>query len=190
MLWYSGIVFFFWFILGLLQCLYFLNCLRENQSPDSFQTVLFILRLCFTSTILPCDLPWNTLVMSGQVLVIAFWICWISHREEYVEKLILYLLLLLNHWIMVEIWPVKVCFLEVFLEDVNLTCLSNFPYSHESSVLYFGNRYFISFLNIIRIFMSTVSVLVRLSNSLDAYCFPLTFYMSILAGEVSIQENQ
>ena len=78
---------------------------------------------------------------------------------------------------MVEMWPVKVCFLEVFLEDVDLGCQSKFPYSHGSSVLYFGSQYFISFLNVIRIFMSTVSVFVLLSNSLDAGCFPLTFYL-------------
>ena len=81
-LWYAVIVFFFWFILWFLHCLYFWNCFYENWRSDSFQTVLFVLTSCVTSTILFFfDLPCNLLVMSGQFLVIAIWICWISTKK-------------------------------------------------------------------------------------------------------------
>ena len=52
--------------------------------------------------ILPYGLAWNTVVMSGLVLLIATLICWISHKNGYAGLLVLHLLLLLNPWLNVE----------------------------------------------------------------------------------------
>ena len=45
---------------------------------------------------------WNTVVMSGLVLLMATWNCWISYRNEYTGLLVLQLLPLLNHWLIVK----------------------------------------------------------------------------------------
>ena len=44
---------------------------------------------------LPFDHAWNT-VMSGLVLLVATWNCWISYKKRYAGLLVLHLLLLLN----------------------------------------------------------------------------------------------
>ena len=46
--------------------------------------------------------PWNTTVMSGLVLLVATWNCWISYRNRYVGLLVLHLRPLLNPWLIVE----------------------------------------------------------------------------------------
>ena len=45
---------------------------------------------------------WNTAVMSGLVLLVANWNCWISYRNGYVGLFVLHLLCLLNPWLIVE----------------------------------------------------------------------------------------
>ena len=54
---------------------------------------------------LPYDHVWNTVVMSGLVLLVATWNCWINYRNRYVRLLVLHLLPLLNPWLIVEMWP-------------------------------------------------------------------------------------
>ena len=51
--------------------------------------------LCISIS-LPYGHLWNTAVMSGLVLLVATWNCWISYRNGYVGLLILHLLHLLN----------------------------------------------------------------------------------------------
>ena len=51
---------------------------------------------------LPYGHVWNTVVMSGLVLLVATWNCWISYRNGYVGLLVLHLLPLLNPWLMVQ----------------------------------------------------------------------------------------
>ena len=48
---------------------------------------------------------WNSVVMSGLVLLVATWNCWISYKNGYAGLLVLHLLLLLNPWLIVEMWP-------------------------------------------------------------------------------------
>ena len=45
---------------------------------------------------LPCGHVWNTVVMSGLVLLFATWNCWISYRNGYAGLLVFHLLPLLN----------------------------------------------------------------------------------------------
>ena len=42
------------------------------------------------------DLPYNTVVMSGLLLLVATWNCWISYKNRYAGLLVLHLLSLLN----------------------------------------------------------------------------------------------
>ena len=51
---------------------------------------------------LPYGHVWNTVVMSGLVLLVATWNCWISYRNGYVGLLVLHSLPLLNPWLIVE----------------------------------------------------------------------------------------
>ena len=53
----------------------------------------------YKSTIWSCR---NTVVISGMVLLVATWNCWISYRNGYVGLLVLHLLPLLNPWLIVE----------------------------------------------------------------------------------------
>ena len=52
---------------------------------------------------LPYGHAWNTAVMSGLVLLVATWNCWISYKNGYAGLLVLHLLPLLNPWLIVEI---------------------------------------------------------------------------------------
>ena len=62
----------------------------------------FLLRLLCISISLPYGHVWNTAVMSGLVLLVATWICWIIYRNGYVGLLVLHLLPLLNPWLIIE----------------------------------------------------------------------------------------
>ena len=62
----------------------------------------FLLRLLCISINLPYDHVWNTVAMSGLVLLVATWNCWISYRNGYVGLLVLLWLPLLNPWLIVE----------------------------------------------------------------------------------------
>ena len=44
---------------------------------------LSLLRLLVISLNLPCGHVWNTVVMSGLVLLVATWNCWISYKNGY-----------------------------------------------------------------------------------------------------------
>ena len=52
---------------------------------------------------LPYSRVWNTVVMSELVLLVAAWNCWISCKNRYAGLLVLYLLPLLNPWLIVEL---------------------------------------------------------------------------------------
>ena len=58
----------------------------------------FLLRLLCISINLPYAHVWNTVVMSGLVLLVATWNCWISYKNRYTGLLVLHLLPFLNHW--------------------------------------------------------------------------------------------
>ena len=54
---------------------------------------------------LPYGHVWNIVVISGLVLLVATWNCWISYRNKYAGLLVLCLLPLLCHWLIVEMLP-------------------------------------------------------------------------------------
>ena len=66
----------------------------------------FLLSLPCISINLPCSYVWNTVVMSGLVLLVATWNCWISYKNGYTGLLALRSLPLLNPWLIVRMWPV------------------------------------------------------------------------------------
>ena len=51
---------------------------------------------------LPYGHVWNTVVMSGLVLLVATWNDWISYKNGYAGLFVLHLLLLLTNWLIVE----------------------------------------------------------------------------------------
>ena len=55
--------------------------------------------LCISIS-LPYSHVWNTVFMSGLVLLVATWNCWISYKNGYAGLLVLHLLPLLNPWLM------------------------------------------------------------------------------------------
>ena len=66
----------------------------------------FLLRLLCISINLPYGHVWNTVVMSGLVLLVPTWNCWISYRNRYARLLVLHLLPLFNPWLIIEMEPV------------------------------------------------------------------------------------
>ena len=50
---------------------------------------------------LPYDLTWSTVVMSGLVLLVTTWICWISYRNGY-GRTVGPTFAALNPWVIVE----------------------------------------------------------------------------------------
>ena len=62
----------------------------------------FLLRLLYISINLPCGHAWNTVVMSGQVLLLATSNCWMRYKNGYAGLLVLHLLPLLNPLLIVE----------------------------------------------------------------------------------------
>ena len=61
----------------------------------------------FLSPEISINLPYshvcNTVVMSGLVLLVATWNCWISCKNGYAGLLVFHLLLFLNPWLIVEL---------------------------------------------------------------------------------------
>ena len=62
----------------------------------------FLLRLLCNSINLPYGHAWNTVVMSGLVLLVATWNCWISYKSWHAGLLVLHLLPLLSSWLIFE----------------------------------------------------------------------------------------
>ena len=69
------------------------------------QSMKFFSPLLCISINLPGGHVWNTGVMSGLLLLVATWNCWINYRIRYAGLLVLHLLPLLNPWLIVEMWP-------------------------------------------------------------------------------------
>ena len=122
----------------------------------------FLLRLlCIT-----INLPYDHVVMSELVLLIAIWNCWISYKNGYAGLLVLHLLPLLNPWLIIRMKPVKVFAIGITLVDVHLNWLN---WSHflilkgGLLITLIDWMVFLSpFLNVTKMSMSTISLLTQL----------------------------
>ena len=74
--------------------------LRKNQLLRCWS--FFLMSLFYISINLPYSHIWNNVVMSELVFVVATWNCWISYRNRYAGQLVLWLLPLMNLWVIVE----------------------------------------------------------------------------------------
>ena len=63
---------------------------------------LFLVRLLCISINLPCGLTWNTVVISWLVRLVATWNCYINYKNVYVGLWVLYLLPVLNPWLIIK----------------------------------------------------------------------------------------
>ena len=88
--------------IGALTLSLLLKLLPRKLEPWFVLWSFFLLRLFWISINLPYGRAWNTVVMSGLVLLVATWNCWISYKNEYAGLLVLHLLPLLNYWLIVE----------------------------------------------------------------------------------------
>ena len=105
----------------ILGCLSLLNCigtlalslllklLPRKLEPWFILWCFFLLRLLCISVNLSYGHAWNTVVMSGLFLLVATWNCWISYKNGYAWLLVLHLLPLLNHWLIVGVYPGCIC---------------------------------------------------------------------------------
>ena len=66
--------------------------LRENHFLKCCSWLSLFLRLLCISINLPYDHTWNTLVMSGLVLLVVTQNCWINYKNGYAWLLVLHLL--------------------------------------------------------------------------------------------------
>ena len=69
--------------IGALILYLFLKLPPRKLEPWLVQWSFFLLRLLYIFINLPYRLAWNTVVMSGLVLLVATWICWISYKNGY-----------------------------------------------------------------------------------------------------------
>ena len=86
------------------------------------------LRFLCISINLPYSHAWNTVVMSGLVLLVAIWNSWISYKNGYAGHLVLHLLPLLNPWPTVVMQPAYVFSVGITLIDVHLNWLKWFHF--------------------------------------------------------------
>ena len=70
-------------------------CSMKFLSPE---VVLYFYKL-------PYDHVWNTVVMSGLVLLVDTWNCCISYKKRYTGLMVLRLLPLLKPWFIVKMYP-------------------------------------------------------------------------------------
>ena len=132
------------------------------------------------STNLPYGHTWNTSVMSGLVHLAATWNCQISYKNVYVRLLVLHLLLLLNPWIIVQMYYFGSCSSEL---------IQLVPFGFRESglfVILIDCIFFLSpFLTVTRISISTVFFLAQL----DFECFPLTMIYHLNCFESRVKRH-
>ena len=130
---------------------------------------------------LPFSPVWNTVVMSGLMLLVATWNCWISYKNRYARLLVLPLLPLSNPWLIVKM-------LSLFCRYYFGRCSSELAqlvpllYSQERSTQYSDSLHDFS-VTIPRCYMnvyvnSFFTRTVRLWNSLLIDCLTLTFNLN------------
>ena len=113
---------------------------------------------------------WNTIVMSGLVLLVATWNCWISYKNGYTRLLVLYLLPVLNHWLIISKCSQPKSSIGLTLVGVYLNCLKWFHFLILEGgilVILIDWMIFLSpFLDVTRMSMSIVSFLAQLNSGI------------------------
>ena len=131
---------------------------------------LFLPRLLCNSINLPYDHAWNTVVMSGLVLLVATWNCWISCKNGHAGLLVLHLLPLFNPCLIFEMYPAYVFSIANTLVDVQLNWFNWFHFCIPSGgllVILIDWVIFPSpFLDVTRMSMSAVSFLPQLDSGI------------------------
>ena len=129
-----------------------------------------ILRLHSIYINIPYGHAWNTVVMSELVLLVATWICWISYKNGYARLLVLHSLLLLNPWLIVEMWPAYVFSVGITLVDVHRKWLNWFHFlileGGLLAILIDCMNFLSTFLDITGMSMLTVSFLAQLGSGI------------------------
>ena len=136
---------------------------------------------------LPYGHVWNTAVMSGPMLLVSTKSCLISYKNGYAGLLFLHLLPLLNHWLIVQMYPVS-C-IGITSVSVHLNCLNWFHFLiHDGGLLVHLTDCMISlspFLNVATMSNSFFTCTARLWNSLPIVCFPLTMILVAFSLEMT-----
>ena len=125
---------------------------------------------CSVSINLSYNHVWNTVVMSGLVLLVATWNYWISCKNRYAGLLVLHLPSVLNHWLIVEMQPASVISIGITLVDVylNLPKWSHFliPYGGLLVILKDCMIFLSPFLDVPTMSMPTVSFLSQIDSGI------------------------
>ena len=156
----------------------FLKLPLRILEPSFVLWIFSLLWLLCISINQPYGPPWNTVVISGQVVVVAIWKCYISYQNWYVGRLVLHLLPLLNPWLIVRMWPAYVFYVGITLVDIHvswLTWLNVLIINGGLLVILMDCIIFLSpFLDCIKISIWTIVFLTQLDlNCLTIECFPL-----------------
>ena len=119
---------------------------------------------------LPYAQVWNFVITSGLVPLVATWNCQTCYKSEYAGLLVLYLLLLLSPWLIVEIWSASLFSIGITLVDVLQNWLNwfRFPYLEEGLLIILIDCmiFLLSFLDVNRMSISTVSFLSQLVSGI------------------------
>ena len=91
--------------IGALTLSLFLKLPPKKLEPWFFLWSFFLLRLLCISINAPYNHAWNTVVMSGLMLLGATRNCRISYKNWYAGPLVLHMLPLLNPWLIAKMWP-------------------------------------------------------------------------------------
>ena len=102
--------------------------MAQTASKKIGALICFLLRLLWISINLSYGPAWNTVFMSGLVLLAATWNCQISQKNRYVGLLILYLLPLLNPYLIAKMQPAYVFSTGIILVDVHLNWFNWFHF--------------------------------------------------------------
>ena len=95
---------------------------------------VFLLRLFCISINLPYGHAWNTVAMSGLVLLVANWNCSISYKSRYAGLLVLHLLPFLNPGLIVEMQPAQIFSIGITFVDVDLKWLNCFHFFYSRGI--------------------------------------------------------
>ena len=153
----------------------------RKMEPWFILCSFFLLRLLIISVNLPYSPEWNTVFMSGCMLLAPAWICYINYRNRYVGLLVLHLLPLLNPWFIVKMWPGSEFSIGINLVDVCLNWLNWFHFFILVAGPFFILIGFMSFqspiVDVTRMSISTVSFLTHLNFGIlclqNAFLWPM-----------------